>query len=95
MSISLTKFDQSAIVILKKLAKHFPIAMEVGFDELFPEFEGDNQKRAAHIGVLAFLRHENFITHEMSSTASFIITRAGLDLFEYDIVEHLKIKLEA
>jgi len=93
MSVNFEQFDDSAIVILKELAKHFPRATEVGFNDLFPEFDGDIEKRSSHIGVLAFLRHENLIAHEVGSSSSFIITRTGLALFNEDIFKHLKSKL--
>ena len=93
MSIDFSEFDESAVTILKQLATHFPKATEVGFNDLFPEFEDNNEKRSAHIGVLAFLRHENLIAHEIGSSSSFIITRTGLALFNQDIFKHLKSKL--
>lgn len=93
MSVDFRQFDESAVVILKELAKHFPVATEIGFSDIFPDYEGDIQKRSAHIGVLAFLRHENLIAHEVGSSSSFIITRTGLALFNEDIFKHLKSKL--
>ncbi len=93
MSVNFEQFDESAVLILKKLAENFPRATEVGFNDLFPQFEGDIEKRSSHIGVLAFLRHENLIAHEVGSSAAFIITYAGLSLFNEDIFKHLKGKL--
>lgn len=93
MSIDFSEFNQSAVTVLKQLARHFPKATEVGFNDLFPEYEDDNEKRTAHIGVLAFLRHENLIAHEMGSSSSFIITQKGLALFNEDIFAHLKAQL--
>lgn len=94
MNINLEKFDLSALVILKLLADSFPMPVQIGFNELFPADQDDMAKRETHIGAIAFLRHENFIAHEASSTSSFIITRHGLALFGEDIFQHLKIKLK-
>ena len=94
MTINLEKFDDSAVLILSTLAKEFPMPTQIGFSDLFGTEQDDIDKRAAHIGVIAFLRHENFITHETGSVSSFIITRDGLALFGEDIVRHLKIKLD-
>ena len=93
MDVDLTQFDDSALTILKTLAKQFPMPAEVGYHDLFPEEEGDSDKRKAHIGVLAFLRHENLIAHETGSVSSFIITRIGLALFNQDILKHLQQQL--
>ena len=90
MNIDFSGFDESAVTILKELAKHFPKAIEIGFNDLFPEFEDDNEKRSAHIGVLALLRYEKYIAHEIGSSSSFIITKAGLMLFDQDVSERLK-----
>ena len=89
MSVNFTQFDESAVVTLKLLAQYFPTPTEVGFNDVFPELENDSDKRAAHIGSLAFLRHEDFIAHEVGSASSFIITRKGLSLFDEDIIQHL------
>ena len=89
MSVSFTQFDKSAVVILKVLAQHFPTPTEIGFNDICPESEGDVHKRAAHIGTLAFLRHEDIIAHEVGSASSFILTQAGLALFNEDIFKHL------
>ena len=93
MAINLEKFDDSAILILSTLAKEFPVPTQIGFSDLFGSDQDNIDKRAAHIGVIAFLRHENFIAHETGSASSFIITRDGLALFGEDIHDHLKIKL--
>jgi len=93
MSVDFSQFDESAVVILKILAGQFPSPTEIGFHDVFPEDDVDNVKRAAHIGVLAFLRHEDLISHEVGSASSFIITRKGLALFNEDIFKHLKNKL--
>lgn len=93
MSVDFKQFDELAIVILKKLANEFPSATEIGFHDIFPDEDDNTEKRAAHIGVLTFLRHEQFIAHDTGSVSSFIITRDGLSLFGHDIVEHLKAKL--
>jgi len=93
MAINLEKFDDSAILILSALAKEFPVPTQIGFSDLFGSEQDDIDKRAAHIGVIAFLRHENLIAHETGSASSFIITRHGLALFGEDILSHLKIKL--
>jgi hypothetical protein len=93
MNVDFSQFDKSAVVVLKALVKQFPSPTEVGFNDIFPEDEIDTDKRAAHIGVLAFLRHEDLISHEVGSASSFIITRKGLALFDADIFKHLKSKL--
>lgn len=93
MSVNLNAFDESAVAVLKILAEHFPKPKEVGFNDIFPDGETDIEKRSAHIGTLAFLRHENLIAHEVGSASSFIITRTGLALFNEDIFKHLKGKL--
>jgi len=93
MSVNFSQFDKSAIAVLKTLIQRFPSPTEVGFHDIFPEDEIDNEKRTAHIGVLAFLRHEDLISHEVGSASSFIITRKGLALFDVDIFKHLKSKL--
>ena len=89
MSVDFTQFDESAVVILKVLAQHFPMPTEIGFNDVFPDAEIDANKRAAHIGTLAFLRHEDIIAHEVGSASSFILTQAGLALFNEDIFKHL------
>ncbi len=93
MSVDFSRFDEPAVVILKVLAEQFPSPTEIGFHDVFPEDDMDIEKRAAHIGVLAFLRHEDLISHEVGSASSFIITRKGLALFNEDIFKHLKNKL--
>lgn len=93
MTINFDKFDDSAVLILTVLAKEFPVPTQIGFSDLFGSDHDDIDKRAAHIGVIAFLRHENLIAHETGSASSFIITRQGLALFGDDILRHLKIKL--
>ena len=90
MSVNFNQFDESAVAILKLLAKHFPTPTETGFNDVFPDDDSDASKRAAHIGTLAFLRHEDLIAHEVGSASSFIITRKGLALFNDDIFKHLK-----
>ncbi|KGJ90677.1 hypothetical protein [Colwellia psychrerythraea] len=90
MSVSFDQFDESAVVILKVLAEHFPMPTEIGFNDVFPELDGDVRKRAVHIGTLAFLRHEDLIAHDVGSASSFIITRKGLALFNEDIFKHIK-----
>ena len=89
MSVDFTQFDESAVVILKVLAQHFPTPTEIGFNDVFPDSEADVHKRAAYIGTLAFLRHEDIIAHEVGSASSFILTQAGLALFNEDIFKHL------
>jgi len=89
MSVSFVQFDESAVLILKALAQQFPMPTEVGFNDVFPDLESDVNKRTAHIGTLAFLRHEDLIAHEVGSASSFIITRKGLALFNVDIFKHL------
>jgi len=93
MSVDFSQFDELAVVILKILARQFPSPTEIGFHDVFPEDDVDHVKRAAHIGALAFLRHEDLISHEVVSASSFIITRKGLALFNEDIFKHLKNKL--
>lgn len=93
MELNLTKFDPSAALILTTLAAHFPKACQIGFADLFPEEQADISKREAHIGVIALLKHENYITHEIGSAAAFILTRDGLALFGMDIEQHLKAQL--
>ena len=90
MSVNFSAFDESAIRVLRILVEHFPQPKEVGFNDVFPNEESDTEKRGAHIGTLAFLRHENLIAHEVGSASSFIITRTGLALFDEDIFKHLK-----
>ena len=63
MSVNFDQFDESAVVILKELVKHFPKATEIGFNDLFPEYEGVINKRTSHIGVLGVLRHELYLIH--------------------------------
>jgi hypothetical protein len=94
MAVNLDKFDQSATIILKLLADNFPTPAQIGFNDLFPTEQDDMAKREMHIGVIAFLRHENLIAHETGSASSFIITCDGLALFEKDILNHLKVKLK-
>jgi len=93
MTMNLEKFDESAIVILSALANNFPMPTQISFSDLFGAEQGSTEKRAVHIGVIAFLRHENLIAHETGSASSFIITRHGLALFGEDILQHLKNKL--
>ena len=93
MAINLEKFDNSAVLILSTLAEEFPVPTQIGFTDLFGSGQDDMNKRAAHIGVIAFLRHENLIAHETGSASSFIITRQGLALLGEDIIRHLKVKL--
>jgi hypothetical protein len=90
MAISFTQFDQASIAILTTLAQNFPTPTEVGFHDLFPENENDISQRQAHVGSLAFLRHGDFISHDMGSASSFILTEKGLSLFNQDIVERIK-----
>jgi hypothetical protein len=77
-------------MILKLLSKHFPTPTEIGFNDVFVDAETDIDKRAAHIGTLAFLRHEDLIAHDVGSASSFILTRKGLALFNEDIIKRLK-----
>ena len=93
MTINFSLFDQSAVIILKRIAQRFPTPTEVGFNDVFPNEEASVEKSTAHIGTLAFLRHEDFIAHEVGSSASFILTGKGLSLFNENTVEHLKILL--
>jgi len=90
MSVNFSQFDESAVSILKLLAKHFPTPTEIGFNDVFPNSETETDKRAAHIGTLAFLRHEDLIAHDVGSASSFILTRKGLGLFDEDIFQHIK-----
>ncbi|MBU2869765.1 hypothetical protein [Colwellia sp. E2M01] len=93
MSINFTHFDESSAKILTLLAQNFPKPTEVGFQNLYPDDEGDENKRAIHIGTLAFLRHDDFIAHEVGSAASFILTAKGLELFNENISEHIQMRL--
>lgn len=93
MSINFANFDQSAIAILKRLAANFPTPTEIGFNDIFAEEEASVEKRATHIGTLAFLRHEDLISHEVGSASSFILTGRGLALFDENAIEHLKMLL--
>ena len=93
MGINFLQFDQSAAITLKLLAKHFPTPTEIGFNDVFPDEKASAEKRSLHIGTLAFLRHEDFIAHEVGSASSFILTAKGLSLFNENTVEHLKILL--
>ena len=93
MTINLKKFDESALLILNLLGSSFPTPAQIGFNDLFPAEQDDMEKRENHIGVIAFLRHENLIAHETGSASSFIITSHGLALFGEDIQHHLKFKL--
>lgn len=90
MSINFSHFDESSVMILKLLSKHFPTPTEIGFNDVFVDAETDIDKRAAHIGTLAFLRHEDLIAHDVGSASSFILTRKGLALFNEDIIKRLK-----
>jgi hypothetical protein len=90
MTISFTQFYQASVAILTNLAQNFPTPTEVGFHDLFPESENDISQRQAHVGSLAFLRHEDFIAHDIGSASSFILTQKGLSLFNQDITEHIK-----
>ncbi len=90
MTINFTQFDQASKAILTALAKHFPTPTEVGFHDLFPESENDINQRQAHVGCLAFLRHEDYIAHDIGSASSFILTEKGLSLFEQNVVAHIK-----
>tara|TARA_R100001377_G_scaffold61644_1_gene37604 strand:- start:111 stop:374 length:264 start_codon:yes stop_codon:yes gene_type:complete len=81
-------------MILKLLSKHFPTPTEIGFNDVFVDAETDIDKRAAHIGTLAFLRHEDLIAHDVGSASSFILTRKGLALFNEDIIKRLKDQLK-
>ncbi len=93
MNINLVEFDNSALSILNTLVEDFPRPVQIGFADLFPEEQLDAKKRESHIGVIAFLRHENYIAHETGSASSFILTSAGLALFGRDINNHLRVKL--
>ncbi len=93
MSVNFSQFDESSVIILKLLAQNFPTPTEIGFNDVFPNSETD--KRAAHIGTLAFLRHEDLIAHEVGSASSFILTRKGLGLFDEDIFQHIKDQLHS
>jgi hypothetical protein len=89
MSINFSQFDKSSVMILKILSQHFPSPTEIGFNDVFPDSGTDTEKRAAHIGTLAFLRHEDLIAHDIGSASSFILTGKGLALFNEDIFKHL------
>lgn len=89
MSVNFSQFDESSIVILKRLAQNFPAPTEIGFNDVFPDSETETEKRAAYIGTLAFLRHEDLIAHDIGSASSFILTRKGLALFNEDVFKRL------
>lgn len=93
MSINFSRFNESAVKTLKRLAQNFPTATEISFHDVFPDSDDDSDKLAAHIGTLAFLRHEGFITHDVGSVSSFILTGKGLALFNENIKEHLDMQL--
>ncbi len=93
MNINFVEFDNSALAILNTLIEVFPKPAQIGFADLFPEEQLDVTKREEHIGVIAFLRHENYIAHETGSASSFILTSHGLALFGRDINNHLRAKL--
>lgn len=93
MTINFSQFDQSAVIILKRIAENFPAPTEIGFNDLFSDEEASMERRTAHIGTLAFLRHEDFIAHDVGSSVSFILTAKGLSLFNENTIEHLKILL--
>ncbi len=95
MNINFSQFDELSVVILKILAQHFPSPTEIGFNDVFPDSETETDKRAAHIGTLAFLRHEDLIAHDIGSASSFILTRKGLGLFNEDIFQHIKDQLNS
>ncbi|PKG83731.1 hypothetical protein CXF85_09490 [Colwellia sp. 75C3] len=95
MGVNFSQFDESSVVILKRLALHFPSPTEIGFNDVFPESEAEIDKRAAHIGTLAFLRHEDLIAHDVGSASSFILTRKGIALFNEDIFQHIKNQLNS
>ncbi len=95
MSINFSQFDESSVVILKLLAQHFPTPTEIGFNDVFPDSDTQTVKRAAHIGSIAFLRHEDLIAHDVGSASSFILTGKGLALFNADIFKHLKKQLNS
>ncbi|PKI12915.1 hypothetical protein [Colwellia sp. 12G3] len=89
MGVNFSQFDESSVTILKLLAQHFPTPTEIGFNDVFPDAVIETDKRAAHIGTLAFLRHEDLIAHDVGSASSFILTRKGLALFNEDIFKHI------
>ena len=93
MSINFSQFDESSVLIITLLAEHFPTPTEIGFNDVFPDSETDIDKRAAHIGTMAFLRHEDLIAHEVGSASAFILTRKGLALLDVDIFKHIKGKV--
>ncbi len=93
MSVNFSQFDESSVLILKLLAQSFPTPTEIGFNDMFPNAETKTETRAAHIGTLAFLRHEDLIAHDVGSASSFILTRKGLGLFDQDIFQHIKDQL--
>jgi len=95
MRVNFSKFDESSVIILNLLAQHFPTPTEIGFNDVFPGSETETEKRAAHIGTLAFLRHEDLIAHDVGSASSFILTRKGLGLFNEDIFQHIKDQLNS
>ncbi len=90
MSVNFSQFDESSVVILKLLAQHFLTPTEIGFNDVFPGSDTETDKHAAHIGTLAFLRHKDFIAHNVGNASSFILTRKGLALFNEDIFKHIK-----
>jgi predicted GH43/DUF377 family glycosyl hydrolase len=89
MTIDFTPFDQASVAILSILAQHFPTPTEVGFHDLFPESENDITQQQAHVGTLAFLRHEDFIAHDIGSASSFILTEKGLLLFNQNMTSRI------
>ncbi|HCM46819.1 MAG TPA: hypothetical protein DIS98_04715 [Colwellia sp.] len=89
MSVNFSQFDASSVIILKRLAQHFPSPTEIGFNDVFPDYGTETDKCTAHIGTIAFLRHEDLIAHDIGSVSSFILTKKGLALFDEDIFKHL------
>lgn len=89
MDVQFQKFDISAVKILTSLMENFPASTKIGYADLYPDEQDNSEKREAHIGVIAFLRHENLIAHEMGSASSFILTSNGLTLFGREVKNHL------
>lgn len=89
MDVDFTRFDESVLVIFKRLLENYPVASPIGFADIFPEQQADTEKREAHIGVIAYLKHENLIAHETGSASSFILTKSGLALIGKDMDRHI------
>lgn len=89
MDVDFTRFDESVQAIFTCLLANYPVASPIGFADVFPEEQADTEKREAHIGVIAYLKHENLIAHETGSASSFILTKSGLALIGKDMDSHI------